>query len=89
MPRWWPSPRRWRRARFRILEKKRLKGLQFDQQAAAIREMAGRYRVTRIAIDTTGAGKAVEQLVRKWFRWSPRSPIRRCPRARWCSRPRT
>jgi hypothetical protein len=54
-------------ARFRVLEKKRLKGLQFDQQAAAIREMAGRYRVTRIAIDVTGAGRAVEQLVRKWF----------------------
>ncbi|PTR05536.1 MULTISPECIES: terminase large subunit domain-containing protein [unclassified Novosphingobium] len=53
--------------RFRILEKKRLKGLQFDEQAAAIREMAGRYRVTKIAIDTTGVGKAVEQLVRKWF----------------------
>jgi hypothetical protein len=29
--------------------------------------MAQRYRVTRIAIDTTGAGKAVQQLVRKWF----------------------
>jgi uncharacterized protein YjcR len=54
-------------AKFRILEKKRLKGLQFDEQAAAIREMAGRYRVTKIAVDTTGPGKAVEQLVRKWF----------------------
>ncbi|MFT4028009.1 MAG: terminase family protein, partial [Novosphingobium sp.] len=53
--------------KFRILEKKRLKGLQFDQQAAAVREMAGRYPVTRIAIDVTGAGKAVHQLVAKWF----------------------
>lgn len=53
--------------KFRLLEKKRLKGMQFDQQANAIREMAGRYRVSKIAIDVTGAGKAVEQLVRKWF----------------------
>jgi hypothetical protein len=67
MPRWWPSPRRWRRRALPRAGKKRLKGLQFDQQAAAIREMAGRYRVTRIAIDVTGAGRAVEQLVRKWF----------------------
>jgi hypothetical protein len=53
------------RARFRA--GKTAQGPQFDQQAAAIREMAGRYRVTRIAIDVTGAGRAVERLVRKWF----------------------
>ncbi|TYC97423.1 terminase large subunit domain-containing protein [Novosphingobium sp. BW1] len=53
--------------KFRILEKQRLKGLQFDAQAEAIRRMCGKYNVTRIGIDTTGAGKAVEQLVRKWF----------------------
>ena len=29
--------------------------------------MAGKYNVTRIGIDTTGAGKAVHALVVKWF----------------------
>lgn len=54
-------------AKFRVLEKKRLKGLDFAAQAEAIREMAGKYNVTRIGIDVTGAGKAVHQLVSKWF----------------------
>ena len=53
--------------KFRVLEKKRLKGLDFEGQAAAIRDMAGKYNVTRIGIDTTGAGKAVHALVVKWF----------------------
>lgn len=53
--------------KFRVLEKKRLKGLDFEGQAAAIKEMAGKYNVTRIGIDTTGAGKAVHALVAKWF----------------------
>lgn len=52
---------------FRVLEKQRLKGLDFAGQAAAIREMAGKYNVTKIAIDTSGAGKAVVELVRAWF----------------------
>ena len=52
---------------FRILEKRRLKGLDFAGQADAIREFCRRYRVTKIGIDTTGAGKAVHQLVSKWF----------------------
>ncbi|WP_413020681.1 terminase large subunit domain-containing protein [Novosphingobium panipatense] len=53
--------------KFRILEKQRLKGLQFPEQAAAIRAMAGKYNVTKIGIDVSGAGKAVHQLVAKWF----------------------
>ena len=53
--------------KFRVLEKKRLKGLDFEGQAEAIKEMAGRYNVTRIGIDTTGAGAAVHKLVLKWF----------------------
>lgn len=53
--------------KFRILEKKRLKGKQFDEQADAIKEMCGKYTVTKIGIDVTGAGKAVHQLVAKWF----------------------
>lgn len=53
--------------KFRILEKQRLRGRQFDGQDRAIRDMAAKYNVTKIAIDTTGAGKAVHQLVTKWF----------------------
>ncbi|GMM59876.1 terminase large subunit domain-containing protein [Novosphingobium pituita] len=53
--------------KFRILEKQRIKGKDFEGQAAAIKDMAQKYRVTRIGIDTTGAGKAVHQLVSKWF----------------------
>lgn len=53
--------------KFRILEKQRLKGLQFPEQAAAIKAMAGKYNVTKIGIDVSGAGKAVHQLVAKWF----------------------
>ena len=53
--------------KFRILEKKRLKGLDFAGQAEAIKEMAQRYNVKRIGIDTSGAGKAVFELVSAWF----------------------
>ena len=53
--------------KFRVLEKKRLKGLDFEGQANAIKDMAYRYNVTRIGIDTTSAGKAVYDLVVKWF----------------------
>jgi len=53
--------------KFRVLEKKRLRGLDFAGQDRAIRDMAARYDVTKIAIDTTGVGKAVVQLVAKWF----------------------
>lgn len=53
--------------KFRILEKQRLKGLDFEGQANAIRSMAAKYNVTKIGIDTTGAGRSVHQLVAKWF----------------------
>lgn len=53
--------------KFRILEKQRLKGLDFEGQAAAIRAMHAKYNVTKIAIDVSGAGKAVHMLVSKWF----------------------
>jgi len=53
--------------KFRVLEKQRLRGLDFAGQNAAILEMATRYRVTRIGIDTTGAGRAVFELVSAWF----------------------
>lgn len=53
--------------KFRILEKQRLRGLDFAGQAEAVKAMRGKYNVSRIAIDTTGAGIAVHQLVTKWF----------------------
>jgi uncharacterized protein YjcR len=53
--------------KFRVLEKKRLKGLDFAAQAEAVREFYDKYNVTKIGIDVTGAGKAVHQLVSKWF----------------------
>ncbi|QDK34549.1 terminase large subunit domain-containing protein [Sphingomonas sp. IC081] len=53
--------------KFRILEKQRLKGLDFVGQAEAIKAMTRKYNVTKIGIDVTGAGKAVHQLVVKWF----------------------
>jgi uncharacterized protein YjcR len=53
--------------KFRVLEKQRSKGIDFTGQAEAIRTMYGKYNVTRIGIDTTGAGKAVHHLVTKWL----------------------
>jgi hypothetical protein len=53
--------------KFRLLEKINLKGKDFEQQAAAIRAVTRKYNVTDIAIDTSGAGQAVFELVVKWF----------------------
>ena len=52
---------------FRLLEKRPLKGLDFEGQNRALRSLAARYNVQDIAIDTSGAGDAVYQLVKKWF----------------------
>jgi uncharacterized protein YjcR len=49
--------------KFRVLEKHRLRGKDFTAQAAMILEQIDRYNVEHIAIDTTGVGKAVWQLV--------------------------
>lgn len=53
--------------KFRLLEKISLKGKDFEQQAEAIRRQTRRYNVVDIAIDTSGAGQAVHELVAKWF----------------------
>ena len=52
--------------KFRVLEKLQLKG-DFEVQAEAIRAMTRKYRVTHIAIDKSGVGAAVFQLVRNFF----------------------
>ena len=54
--------------KFRVLEKFRWKGLDFEEQAEKIRELTDRYPgCSYIGIDTTGIGAAVWQLVVKFF----------------------
>lgn len=53
--------------KFRVLERHRWAGLDFEAQAKAIHEITKRYNVTHIGIDTTGLGEAVYQLVKKFF----------------------
>ncbi|MXO73175.1 terminase large subunit domain-containing protein, partial [Alteraurantiacibacter buctensis] len=55
------------KGKFRVLEKFRLNGLDYQGQADFIEQVAARYNVTDISIDTTGHGGAVWELVRKWF----------------------
>lgn len=55
------------KGKFRVLDKYRLNGRDFQEQADFIREVAGRYNVTDISIDTTGHGDSVRQLVANWF----------------------
>ncbi len=54
-------------AKFRLLEKKRLRGRDYQEQADVIKAICARYNVTHIAIDTTGVGSAVYSLVVKFF----------------------
>lgn len=53
--------------KFRLLEKIRANGLDYEGQAALIAKVAARYNVVDIAIDTSGHGGAVWQHVAKWF----------------------
>ena len=53
--------------KFRVLEKLQFKGKDYEQQAAEIRKLTRKYRVTEIAIDGTGMGSSVFQLVAKFF----------------------
>ncbi|REC94868.1 terminase large subunit domain-containing protein [Kushneria indalinina] len=61
------APAKNRNDRHRILEQHRLKGHDYEAQAEYIREVARRYNVQYIGIDTNGMGDAVAQLVAKWF----------------------
>ncbi|GHB32805.1 terminase large subunit domain-containing protein [Salinicola rhizosphaerae] len=51
----------------RILERHRLKGQDYEEQAAFIRKFADKYDIDHIGIDTTGIGAAVAEHVEKWF----------------------
>lgn len=53
--------------RFRILEKHQFRGMDFAGQAAAIERITKRYNVAHIAIDSTGMGQGVFQLVRAFY----------------------
>lgn len=55
------------KGKFRVLEKHQWKGMDFEAQAAQLRKLCQKYRVTEIAIDGTGMGGAVHQLVKKFF----------------------
>ena len=52
---------------FRVLEKHQFRGMDFEAQARAIEQITKRYNVTYMAIDTTGIGQGVYQLVRQFF----------------------
>jgi uncharacterized protein YjcR len=52
---------------FRVLERHQFRGNDFEDQAAAIEQVTQRYSVGYIAIDTTGMGQGVYQLVRKFY----------------------
>ncbi|MEL7290423.1 MAG: terminase family protein [Pseudomonadota bacterium] len=52
---------------FRLIERMRLKGSSYEQQAEAIRGITQKYNVVYLAIDTSGVGSAVAELVRKFF----------------------
>lgn len=53
--------------KFRVLEKLRWNNLDFDTQAAEIKRLTERYNVVHIAIDTSGIGYGVYELVAKFF----------------------
>lgn len=53
--------------KFRTIETRQIRGMEFEQQAQVIYEMTLRYNVTHIGIDGTGIGEAVWLLVKKFF----------------------
>lgn len=56
-----------RGGKFRVLERHRWSGMDFDAQARAIKAMCERYNVGYIGIDTTGIGEGVYQLVKQFY----------------------
>ncbi|VCW24121.1 hypothetical protein BANRA_02085 [Klebsiella variicola] len=53
--------------KFRTIETIRVRGMEFEAQAAMIINMLTRYNVQHIGIDGSGIGEAVYQLVKKRF----------------------
>lgn len=52
--------------KFRVLEKHQFRGIDYEEQATAIKRVTERYNVAYIGIDRTGIGDAVYQLVIKF-----------------------
>jgi uncharacterized protein YjcR len=53
--------------RFRVLEKHQWRGMDFEAQARSIEKITQRYNVAYMAIDTTGIGQGVYQLVKQFY----------------------
>ncbi|WP_447781891.1 terminase large subunit domain-containing protein [Enterobacter asburiae] len=53
--------------KFRTIETRQLRGMEFEEQAKTIEDLTFKYNVRHIAIDGTGIGEAVWQLVKKFF----------------------
>lgn len=51
--------------KFRLLEYRTFKGADFAEQAAEIMQICAKYNVVRLAIDTTGLGVGVYEIVKK------------------------
>ncbi|WP_111935880.1 terminase ATPase subunit family protein [Paraburkholderia bryophila] len=51
----------------RVLEKHQWRGMDFEAQARAIEQITQRYNVAYMAIDTTGIGQGVYQLVKQFY----------------------
>ena len=53
--------------KFRVLHKEQWRGMDFEAQADAIRRITQDFNVEYMAIDTTGIGQGVYQLVRQFY----------------------
>ncbi|WP_028217433.1 terminase ATPase subunit family protein [Paraburkholderia oxyphila] len=51
----------------RVLEKHQWRGMDFEAQARSIEEITKRFNVTYMAVDTTGIGQGVYQLVKQFY----------------------
>ncbi|MCL7930423.1 terminase large subunit domain-containing protein [Halomonas llamarensis] len=51
----------------RLLERHRVKGQDYEAQAAFIRSFEAKYQIEHIGIDVSGLGEAVAEHVEKWF----------------------
>lgn len=61
------APPKTAKGKFRILERFSYYDMDFDKQAKRIKSVMMSYNVTHIAIDATGMGNGVYELVRKFF----------------------
>ncbi|MDC6179564.1 terminase ATPase subunit family protein [Ralstonia solanacearum] len=52
--------------KFRVLEKHQFRGIDYEEQAGAIRRVCERYNVAYVGIDRTGIGDAVFRLVQRF-----------------------